>query len=86
VKILIVLFTSKNYTMERKQTSAQANVKTPPTPKKKRVHKRTLFMAVTPRKGALMALKQLPIFSKKKLAKKIAEKFNGEAVKVQLSW
>ena len=52
----------------------------------KRQHKRSFYMAINPKGGAVVTEKALPIFWRKKLAKGVAEKINGKAVKVTLSW
>jgi hypothetical protein len=55
--------------------------------KEGRVHRRgPLYMVTTPRLGAVLNQKQLPIYWRKSMAKSIAEKINGKVVKVELTW
>lgn len=54
--------------------------------KKKRKHSRSFYMAVNPKGGAVVTDKSLPIFWRKSLARQAAEKINGKAVLVTMSW
>lgn len=54
--------------------------------KKQRKHSRSFYMAVNPKGGAVVTKKSLPIFWRKSLAREAAEKINGKAVLVTMSW